>query len=107
MPVFQKTIRLTTKGHTDVVDITGEVARIVGASRIRQGIVSVAGRGSTVAVTTIEYEPGAVADLRRALDQIAPANDEHLVKFPSSCGEEVRDPTRVHLRFGVSPLPVQ
>ena len=77
MPVFQKTIRLTTKGHTDVVDITGEVARIVGASRIRQGIVNVAGRGSTVAVTTIEYEPGAVADLRRALDQIAPANDDY------------------------------
>ena len=54
MPVFQKMFCLKTKGHCHVVDITGEVQQIVAASRIRQGIVNVAGRGSTLGITTIE-----------------------------------------------------
>ena len=77
MPVFQKTIRLSTKGHTDVIDITPEVERIVAGSGIRVGIVNVSGLGSTLAVTTIEFEPGAVTDLRRALELVAPAGDHY------------------------------
>src|SRR5690242_4817585 len=77
MPVFQKTFRVSTKGHTDVIDITPQVGQIVAESGLRQGIVNVSGRGSTLAITTIEFEPGAVADLRRALDAIAPANDNY------------------------------
>lgn len=75
--LVQKTFRRSTKGNTDVIDITGEVERIVAASGIREGIVNVSGRGSTLAVTTIEFEPGAVADLKRALDRIAPANSDY------------------------------
>ncbi|MCL4795714.1 MAG: secondary thiamine-phosphate synthase enzyme YjbQ [Bryobacteraceae bacterium] len=58
-------------------DITDEVARAVSKSGIETGMVNVAGLGSTLGVTTIEYEPGAVADLKRALEQIAPANDNY------------------------------
>ena len=64
MATFQKTLRLSTKGHTDVIDLTSEVERIVAASGIREGVVNVSGLGSTLAVTTIEFEPGAVADLK-------------------------------------------
>lgn len=77
MPVFQKTFQVKTKGRCHVLDVTGEVNRIVGASRIRQGLVNVSGKGSTVGITTLEYEPGAVADLQRALEQIAPSNDDY------------------------------
>jgi len=77
MPVFQRTVRLRTKGHTDVVDITGHVERVVAESGVATGIVNVSGVGSTLGITTIEFEPGAVSDLRRALDQIAPANDNY------------------------------
>ncbi len=77
MPVFQETFRISTKGHTDVLDITSQVERIVSGSGISQGIVNISGLGSTLAVTTIEFEPGAVADLRRALDQVAPANNDY------------------------------
>jgi len=77
MAAFQKTIRVSTKGHTDVIDITSEVERIVAASGFREGVVNVSGRGSTLAITTIEFEPGAVADLRRALERIAPANNDY------------------------------
>jgi secondary thiamine-phosphate synthase enzyme len=77
MPVLQKSIRLSTKGHCDVIDITSRVASIVAESGVHEGMVNVAGKGSTLGVTTIEYEPGAVADLRRALDEVAPMNDNY------------------------------
>ena len=77
MPVFQKTFRVSTRGRTDVLDIGAEVERACAASGLRHGIVNVAGRGSTLGITTLEYEPGCVADLRRALDKIAPANSDY------------------------------
>ena len=77
MPVFQKTFRVTTRGHADVIDISGEVKRLVAASGLRRGIVNVSGRGSTLGITTLEYESGCVADLLRALDAIAPANSNY------------------------------
>ena len=77
MPVHQSSIRFSTRGHCDVVEITERVAAIVIESNVREGMVNVAGKGSTLGVTTIEYEPGAVSDLRRALELIAPANDNY------------------------------
>lgn len=77
MLVFQKSVRVETQGNCQVIDVTSEVNRIVAASGIRQGIVNVAGKGSTLDIMTIEYEPGAVADLQRALEQIAPSNDDY------------------------------
>jgi len=77
MPVFQRTFRVSTRGHTDVLDISAEVERAVSASGVRQGVVNVSGRGSTLGITTLEFESGCVADLRRALDQIAPANSNY------------------------------
>jgi len=61
-------------GHHDV---TADVEALVTKSGVRTGMVVVALIGSTGAVTTIEYESGALADLRRALDAIAPAGDEY------------------------------
>lgn len=61
-------------GHRD---ITEDVADLVAVSAVREGMVVVSVTGSTGAITTIEYEPGALADLRRALDQLAPANDDY------------------------------
>ena len=75
--VIQKTFRISTNGHTAVIDITPRVAQIVAESKIPEGIANVSGRGSTLAITTIEFEPGAVADLQRALEEIAPANDNY------------------------------
>lgn len=77
MAAYQEILRLETEGHGSVHDITDEVARVVRASGIATGVVNVAGLGSTLGVTTIEYEPGAVADLQRALEAIAPANDDY------------------------------
>ncbi len=75
MGVFQKTVRLTTRGMCDVHDLTAQVERAVAESGIRTGTVNVSGLGSTLGVTTIEFEPGAVQDLREALERIAPVHD--------------------------------
>jgi len=77
VPVFQERIRLSTRGRSQVLDISDDVARIVAASGIAQGIVNVSGIGSTLGITTLEFEPGCVSDLQRALDQIAPANHNY------------------------------
>ena len=77
MAAYQDKFRISTEGRCDVIDITRQVASAVSASKVRFGIVNVAGKGSTLAVTTIEYEPGAVSDLRRALERIAPENDNY------------------------------
>jgi secondary thiamine-phosphate synthase enzyme len=58
-------------------DVTERVAELVAQSGVREGMVVVSMTGSTGAVTTIEYEEGALADLRRALDRLAPTDDDY------------------------------
>jgi secondary thiamine-phosphate synthase enzyme len=66
-------LRLDSPGHGAVVDLTEGVARIVGTGELERGVATVFAVGATVAVTTIEYEPGAVADLQALLDRLIPA----------------------------------
>ena len=77
MPAYQKEIRISTRGRCHVVDITGQVSRIVAESAVKTGIVNVSGVGSTLGVTTLEFESGCVADLQRALERIAPSNTDY------------------------------
>jgi secondary thiamine-phosphate synthase enzyme len=77
MAVFQRRFRLPTKGRCDILDITSQVERIIEESHLREGIANVSGRGSTLGIATIEYEPGCLADLRRALEAIAPSNSDY------------------------------
>jgi len=66
-----------TAGQGDVRDITAEVAEAVAGSGARQGVATVFVTGSTAGVTTIEFEPGCVADLDRAFESIAPRAGEY------------------------------
>ena len=61
-----------TSGQGDLRDITGPVAAAVSASGLAAGIVTVAVVGSTAGVTTIEFEPGAVADFDAMFERLAP-----------------------------------
>lgn len=70
MAVASSTLTLKTHGNADVIDITNEVARAVLGSGLTSGIVTVFCPSSTSALTTIEYEEGAVTDLRRLFDEI-------------------------------------
>lgn len=66
-------LRVSTEGELDVVDLTEGVARVVAAADVSSGLVSVFVTGSTAAVTTMEFEPGGVEDLREALRRLVPA----------------------------------
>jgi len=74
MAVFQKSFRVSTRGHCDVLDITSQVERILREAKVGHGVANVSGMGSTLGVTSIEFEPGAISDLKRALEKIAPSN---------------------------------
>ena len=69
-------LALQTKGHTDIPDLTDEAACAVGASGLKEGQGTVFAPSSTSGLRPLEYKPGAVADLKRAPDEMAPANRE-------------------------------
>jgi secondary thiamine-phosphate synthase enzyme len=70
-------LSLSTRGDSDVVDITDEVQRIVGEGPVSDGVLTAFVRGSTAALTTMEFEPGGVADLRDLLDRLIPADRDY------------------------------
>ncbi len=76
MQVYRETVEVKLDEQFDAAELTGEVERIVAASGVHEGTVSVFSEGATAAVMTIEFEPRCLADLERALDEIAPADAE-------------------------------
>jgi secondary thiamine-phosphate synthase enzyme len=75
--VHTQHVRLRTHGHADIHDLTEALARALQASGIRDGLLTVFTPSSTSAITTIEYESGALEDLRRARDRLAPPDAEY------------------------------
>jgi secondary thiamine-phosphate synthase enzyme len=70
--MFRKILKVTSKAEGDIIDITSEVEKAVRESGIQEGLVHLFVRHSTAALTTIEFEPGVLSDLRRALSVLAP-----------------------------------
>jgi secondary thiamine-phosphate synthase enzyme len=70
-------LRLSTAGDADITDITGEVQRVVEEAGVAEGQASAFVRGSTAAITTMEYEPGGVADLRAMLERLIPTRGDY------------------------------
>lgn len=77
MAVHSGELRLSTRGDTDVIDITAGVARIVADGPVGDGLVTAFVRGSTAAITTMEFEPGGIADLRALLDRLIPVEGDY------------------------------
>ena len=77
MSVHTGELRLSTRGNADIVDITEGVRRVVDSSGVDEGLVSAFVRGSTAALTTMEYEPGGVHDLRALLDRLIPTRGDY------------------------------
>ncbi len=71
------TRHVKTTGQGDAHDVTGAVSAAVAESGVSSGIVTVFVVGSTAAVTTIEFEPGAVADLNAVLERLTPRDGDY------------------------------
>ncbi|MCX6012513.1 MAG: secondary thiamine-phosphate synthase enzyme YjbQ [Chloroflexi bacterium] len=67
-----KALQLNSRGNCDIIDITSSVAQVVADSGINSGTVTIFISGSTAGLTTVEYEPGLVKDLRDLFDRIVP-----------------------------------
>ena len=76
MEVKTQHIKIDTSGGVQIIDITSQVEKLLAESDLKEGLATVFVPGSTATVTTIEYEPGLVTDITKALDRIAP-RDEH------------------------------
>ena len=72
--VITKQITLQTRGNSDIIDITPEVAQEITQTDVNSGTVTVFIAGSTAGITTVEYEPGLVTDLQSLWERIAPQN---------------------------------
>lgn len=88
MVCYAGSIKLKTSGNDDVHDITQQVQAEVAKSGIRDGIACVFVVGSTAAVTTVEFEPGLVTDIQRAMDRLYPKkiDYEHQLRWGDGNG---------------------
>jgi len=73
MDIFTKSLQFSTKGFTDIINLTDDIQILVNESKIKEGQVHIFGIGSTTGITTVEYEPGLVhSDLAETFENIAP-----------------------------------
>ena len=77
MAVVTDYITLSTKGNAQVIDITPDVAEKLKKADIKDGIVVVSVVGSTAAVTTCEYEPGLIKDIKEVFDKLIARGHYH------------------------------
>ncbi len=77
MTVAGGLLRMETPGNGHIVDLTEGVINIVRTAEVERGLVTVFATGSTVAVTTMEFEPGGVNDLQTLLDRLIPTGGQY------------------------------
>jgi secondary thiamine-phosphate synthase enzyme len=77
MAVHGGVLRMDTPGDGHIVDLTDGVRRIVATAGVERALVCVAATGSTVAVTTMEYETGGIHDLQALLDRLIPPGPDY------------------------------
>jgi len=73
MPVKTGSISLNARSNTDICDITKELERLVSESGLTSGTLTVFCPSSTSGLTTVEFETGAVADLKRMFEELVPS----------------------------------
>ena len=70
--IYTGEISLKTRGDGEILDITAKVQKHVTDSGITSGIATIFVTHSTVGITTVEFEPGLVADLDKLWERLAP-----------------------------------
>ncbi|MFC1754593.1 secondary thiamine-phosphate synthase enzyme YjbQ [Thermoproteota archaeon] len=77
MRVTTDYIQFSTKGNNDIIDITDQIEERLQKTKMSEGSVLAFVSGSTGGLTTMEYEPGQVEDLKDACDRIIPRNQDY------------------------------
>jgi secondary thiamine-phosphate synthase enzyme len=77
MKIVTKKISIKTKGDPDLINITDKVSETISSSGLSEGNVTVFVVGSTAAITTFEYEPGLVSDIKEMFSRLVPRNSRY------------------------------
>ena len=77
MKIINKKIMLDTKGPGDLINITEEISNILASSGLRNGNLTVFVTGSTAAITTFEYEPGLIKDMKDFYEKLIPSGKHY------------------------------
>ena len=77
LSMYCQSIEVSLRTGPDIADITSALEQLLGESGIENGQLCANMVGSTGSITTIEYEPGAVEDLKRAITSLAPPGMEY------------------------------
>ena len=75
--MYRKEIHVTSHREGDIINITDAIGTAIRESGIKDGVAHLFVQHSTAALTTIEYEPGVLSDLRRALSVLAPNSADY------------------------------
>ena len=77
MKVHTTKLTETTQGFCDIIDITAKVQERIRQEKVHNGLATLFVSGSTAALTTIEYEPGLVKDLKEVLERLIPSDKKY------------------------------
>ncbi|MCZ7603388.1 MAG: secondary thiamine-phosphate synthase enzyme YjbQ [Melioribacteraceae bacterium] len=77
MKIDTQSFSIETKGHTDIIDITGNVRKILSGSGLTEGSVLIFVPGSTAGITTIEFEPGLLHDYPAFFEKVIPSDKSY------------------------------
>ena len=77
MAVETKYLPIQTNGNGDVIDLTAEIQNLLSSSNILDGILIVFTPSATSGITTLEFEPGCIKDLKRLFDEIIPPEKDY------------------------------
>jgi len=77
MKVYTTKLTEKTEGFCDIIDITAKVQEQVQNEKIQRGLAALFVSGSTASLTTIEYEPGLIQDLKEFLEKFIPSDKKY------------------------------
>lgn len=75
--IYLEKLSFSAKGFCDIVNITDKVESITKKSKVRNGLVTITVPGSTAGITTMEYEPGLVDDLKKLFEKLVPSQADY------------------------------
>lgn len=75
---MQKEIKISTKEHNELIDITKEIENIVSESKVKHGLCNVFAAHATAAILINEnYDPNVMEDIINALNKIIPEHNNY------------------------------
>lgn len=76
MDIFSREITLSSEGYSEITNITDQVIQVAADSNFKEGLIHIFPIGSTASISTIEYEPALVQDMKDKLNEFAPEDQQ-------------------------------